>query len=111
MVAAPVLAGVRNMPVRRLRVLHCPEMVGGHPQQLARAERARGLDSWSVVFRPSKFQYAADEILWRDREPRLMCEAKRWLMRGRALWHYDIVHFNFGKSLFPEPVFGRPGAG
>jgi hypothetical protein len=93
-----------------LRVLHCPEMVGGHPQQLARAERARGLDSWSVVFRPSKFHYAADEVLWRDRESRLMCEAKRWLMLGRALWHYDIVHFNFGKSLFPEPIFPRPGA-
>src|ERR1700687_1119855 len=92
-----------------LRVLHCPEMVGGHPQLPPLAKRARGLDSWSVVFRHSKFQYAADEVLWRDRESRLMCEAKRWLTLGRALWNYDIIHFNFGKSLFPEPFFPPPG--
>jgi hypothetical protein len=85
-------------------------MVGGHPQQLARAERAGGLKSWSVVFRPSKFQYAADEVLWRARQSRLVCEAKRWLLVGRALWQFDIVHFNFGKSMLPEPVYlGPPG--
>jgi hypothetical protein len=92
-----------------LRVLHCPEMVGGHPQQLARAERERGLDSWSVVFRPSKFQYDADEVLWRDRDSRVVREAKRWLMVGRALWSYDIIHFNFGRSLLPEPTLPSGG--
>jgi hypothetical protein len=98
-------------PKQTLRILHCPEMVGGHPQQLARAERSRGLQSWSIVFRPSKFQYDADEILWRDRESRLMREAKRWLMLGRALCQYDIIHFNFGRSLFPQPIFPPPGSG
>ena len=97
------------MANKPLRVLHCPEMVGGHPQQLARAERERGLRSWSLVFRPSKYQYATDEVLWNEHDGRLTCEAKRWLMLGRALWHYDLIHFNFGKSLLPEPTFPVPG--
>jgi hypothetical protein len=50
---------------RPLRVLHGPEMVGGHAQELARAERALGLDSWSVVWQMSPLQFRCDEILCR----------------------------------------------
>ncbi len=92
-----------------LRVLHAPYMVGGHPQQLARAEREVGLESWSVAFRESKFQYPADEILWNDNDGRLAGECKRWGLLARSLWHYDIVHFNFGQTFMPARPFSGNG--
>ncbi len=95
--------------MRPLRVLHCPDMVGGNSQILRATERELGVDSWAVSFRTSKYQYATDEVLWRDSDSRLLCEAKRWRMLARALWHFDIIHFNFGKTLFPEPAFPPPG--
>lgn len=97
---------------RPLRVLHAPYMIGGHPQQLARAERGVGLESWSVAFRPSKFQYSADEILWQDHQSPLVGEFKRWGLLARCLWNYDIIHFNFGQSLLPArsfPIGGGKG--
>jgi hypothetical protein len=30
-------------------------------------------------------------------------------MLGRALWNYDIIHYNFGRSLFPELTFPPAG--
>src|SRR4051794_27882490 len=97
------------MTAQPLRVLHCPHMVGGNSQHLARAERQLGLQSWAVSFRSSKFQYATDEVLWREQDGRLLCEAKRWHMLLRALWSFDVIHFNFGKTLFPEPGFPVAG--
>src|SRR5207249_1286747 len=86
-----------------LRVLHCPDMVGGHPQGLARAERALGLQSRSVVFRPSIYDYSADEVLWKDADPIPVREWKRWGLLGRALRDFDVIHFNFGRTMLPEP--------
>jgi hypothetical protein len=43
--------------MRPIRVLHCPELVGGNAQQLARAERAVGLDSVAVAFDQTVFAY------------------------------------------------------
>jgi glycosyltransferase involved in cell wall biosynthesis len=85
-------------------------MIGGHPQQLARAERALGLESWSVAFRKSKFQYPTDEILWQDHDSALIGEVKRWGLLARCLWQYDIVHFNFGQSLLPARSFPSAGS-
>jgi hypothetical protein len=36
----------------KIRVLHCPEMVAGNPQQLARAERELGIERWVVALIP-----------------------------------------------------------
>lgn len=92
-----------------LRVLHCPEMVGGHPQGLARGECALGLKSRSVVFRSSKFEYPTDETLWRHDDSLITREWKRWGLLGRALRHFDVVHFNFGRTLAPEVTSGGRG--
>lgn len=85
-----------------IRVLHCPHIVGGNPQGLARAERELGLESWVVTFTGSPFGYPVDEILWRDEESPIVSEIKRWRLLYRALKDFDIVHFNFGHSILPH---------
>jgi hypothetical protein len=93
---------------RPLRVLHAPGAVGGHPQGLARAERELGLDSHSLVYEASPFGYEADEVvlgLSPTLADRVRLEAFRFRALGRALsGRYDVVHFNFGQSLFPRPI-------
>ena len=85
-----------------LRVLHCPSNVGNHPQGLARGERLAGLDSTCVTFEQSVFTYEVDELL-ATRNP-LEFERRRWALLRRALREADVVHFNFGRSLFPPPL-------
>jgi hypothetical protein len=76
-------------------------MTGGNPQGLARAECELGLRSWSVSFRESPFGYAADEILWPEGTSRAVREARRWSLLWRAIREFDVIHFNFGRSLLP----------
>jgi hypothetical protein len=83
-----------------LRVLHCPSNVGNNPQGLAHGERAAGLDSVCVSF-DDLFGYEADESLATPNPLRL--ESRRWRLLLRALRDFDVVHFNFGRSLFPPP--------
>jgi glycosyltransferase involved in cell wall biosynthesis len=88
-----------------LRVLHCPEIVGGMPGELARAERALGVDSRAVAFENSIFQYSIDEVLYAPEAGRLTREWRRWGLLRRALTQFDVVHFNFGRTLMPDRTF------
>lgn len=95
-----------------LRVLHCPDCVGGQAGTLAAAERAIGLDSWSVSLVDGAFGHLVDEVLGRQpgrlgSRPRF--EAARWRLVLRALREFDVVHFNFGRTILPGPPL--PGAG
>ncbi len=85
-------------------------MVGGNPQGLATAERALGLQSWAIEFAQSRLQYPADEVLARTRMGRLLLEARRFGVLWRALRDFDVVHFNFGLSIFPrrQPLDSGP---
>jgi glycosyltransferase involved in cell wall biosynthesis len=78
--------------------------VGGHPPQLALAERELGLDSRCVAVDAPPFGYTVDEVL--DRGSRVGRELRRWRLLLRALRNADVVHFNFGSSLLP-PLYGR----
>lgn len=94
-----------------IRVLHCPKMVGGCPQQLARAEREVGLvESLSVAFDRRQFDYEGDEVLFADSDNLVVREIKRWRLLWRAIRKFDIVHFNFGQSIMPiwVPPSARP---
>jgi len=84
-----------------IRVLHCPTMVGGNPQQLARAQREVGLESWAISFKQSPFGYESDEILYTAGDSMYKKEAKRWILLWRALKKFDFIHFNFGQSIMP----------
>jgi hypothetical protein len=83
-----------------LRVLHCPSNVGNNPQGLARAERRAGLDSTCVAFE-DLFGYEADESL--ATSSAVEFERRRWGLLRRALRDYDVIHFNFGRTMFPAP--------
>ena len=100
-------AGARSAD-RPLRVLHVPGATGGHPQGLARAERELGLDSRSIVFEASPFGYEADRGRARARPVASRSRAARGVplppARARAAGCYDVVHYNFGQSLFPRPI-------
>jgi glycosyltransferase involved in cell wall biosynthesis len=86
---------------RKIRVLHCPAIVAGNAQHLARAERELGIESWAVAFVKSPFGYETDEVLWDAKDNAIMREIKRWRLLSRALKGFDIVHFNFGRSIMP----------
>ena len=86
----------------QIRVLHCPTSVGGNPQGLAKMERQLGLDSKSVVFEQNYFQYPTDEILQDQFDNKITIEIKRFKLLCKVLRDYDIVHFNFGKTIFPQ---------
>ena len=88
---------------RPMRVLHCPTDVGGHPQCMARMERELGVHSISVVFRPSKYQYESDRVLFQDGDSFLQRQIKTWSTVCLAAAEFDIIHYNFGQSL----IFGR----
>lgn len=87
---------------RPLRVLHCPAMVGGNAQELARAERELGLNSISVVLYPSSIGFEADEEISLKKEGLLSFELNRWNLFLRGLKSFDIIHFNFGRSIMPH---------
>ena len=86
-----------------MRVLHCPEIVGGNAQQLARAERGLGLESKAIAFRQTYFAYESDEVLLQANAGRLKLELARWRLFWRAL-SYDVIHYNFGQSIMPVAI-------
>jgi glycosyltransferase involved in cell wall biosynthesis len=86
----------------RLRVLHVPGTVGGNPQGLARAERALGVDSVSVALVASPFGYRPDRVLREPPGARLRFELRRARLLIEAMTRYDVVHFNFGRTIVPR---------
>ena len=96
------------MSERRLRVLHCPDVVGGHAPQLARAERAAGCASRAIALGPNRYGYEVDETLGSPSSGRLAREWQRWRLLRRALAGFDVIHFNFGSSIFGRRMFDLP---
>jgi glycosyltransferase involved in cell wall biosynthesis len=88
--------------MKRIRVLHCPGIVGGNPSGLAHAERELGLNSWAVAFRQNVFSYPIDEILLKSPDHRIANMAARLSLLWRALTDYDVIHYNFGQTIFPS---------
>ena len=84
-----------------IRVLHVPGIAGGNPAELARAERALGLESWCVALDANPMGYPVDESHSPRDMGRLGLEAMRWRLLWRAWRDYDVIHFNFGQTLMP----------
>ncbi len=89
-----------------MRVLHCPEIVGGNAQQLARSERELGLESRAVVFRQNYLNYETDRALLPANGPRWKVELVRWKLFWSAL-SCDVVHYNSGQTIMPAAVHFR----
>jgi hypothetical protein len=92
---------------RPLRILHVPDLVGGNPPALARAERELGLASICTAYTPSAFGYEPDVLLRPSGVGRLRFEGRRARLLWQALTAFDLVHFNFGRSLLPHPLAFR----
>jgi hypothetical protein len=84
----------------RLRILHCPALVGGNPSALSRAQRSAGAQSWCVTLDANPFGYEVDEDLHAGRG-RLRREIARWKLVMRALREFEVIHYNFGRSMAP----------
>lgn len=89
-----------------VRVLHCPLIVGGNPQGLARAERTLGLKSRTVSFTRGPFGYECDEVLWTDPSAVIRNQIARCRLLWRAVRNFDVVHFNFGTPILPTSFRG-----
>jgi hypothetical protein len=76
-------------------------MVGGNAQNVARTERCLGLESHSVAFSRSAYDYPIDEILWDERAGPLIQQRKCWALLLRAWRDFDVIHYNFGTSIVP----------
>lgn len=85
-----------------LKILHCPDLVGGNPYGIAKAERAIGLTSHCVALRPHPFGYPADQILSSGGE--IAAQIARWRLLALAMGDYDVIHFNFGQSTMPQRI-------
>lgn len=87
-----------------LRVLHAPCLVAGNPGRLAQAERNVGLASWCISADPNPYGYPVDEQGRTIGEGRLGFELQRWRLLLRAVRDFDVVHFNFGRTFFPNTL-------
>lgn len=79
-----------------IRVLHCPHQIGGQAANVARHERALGLESVAIAFSETVLEYPIDEILWGVNSSKFAQERARWHLFARALREFDVIHYNFG---------------
>ena len=84
-----------------MRVIHAPSVVAGNAIGLSQAERSIGLDSRVVAVLPHAFGYQQDVTWARNR---LSIELRRRSLLRYVLANADVVHFNFGSSLYPRTL-------
>jgi len=84
----------------RLRILHLPDLVGGHPTALCAGERSLGAISKTLSLNPSPFGYESDVGLQHQNGNVLQRWSERVSTFARIRNRFDVFHFNFGSSLF-----------
>ncbi|AEP09352.1 glycosyltransferase family protein [Micavibrio aeruginosavorus] len=89
---------------KKIKILHCPTMVGGNPQGLSKAEKSMGLDSSSLVLQKTFYSYAADRVLFDNNCSFIEREFLRWVEIFCVLKKNDVIHYNFGQSLAPNII-------
>jgi glycosyltransferase involved in cell wall biosynthesis len=85
----------------RMRILHTPWNVGGHPVGLSHAERELGLESEVVTFEHDPFAFEVDRSLYRPGVAPWRTAPDRLRFLAQAVRRYDVFHFNFGSTLLP----------
>jgi glycosyltransferase involved in cell wall biosynthesis len=86
-----------------MRVLHCPTVVGGNAWALSRAERKLGIESDLVIFKSNWLNYKYDKNLHLEKYYLPHNIIKLLLFFRNAINHYDVFHFNFGRSIIDYP--------
>jgi len=100
-VPMPRAAEAPDFGRRRLRILHLPVDLGGHPAALARAQRALGHDAVAanLAWSPFGFHGDVDYGVEPGRPSRLLRrEFGRAVLFARSL-RADVVHAHFGQTL------------
>lgn len=87
-----------------MKVLHVPTNTGGHPQGLARAERALGIDSRAVTLMQTRYAMDVDEVLWPEGTGALASLSRQFSLIRRAVRDHDIIHYNFGRTIAALPL-------
>jgi hypothetical protein len=89
-----------------LRVLHLPDVIGGHPPALAGGERLLGAHAVTLSCQPSIYDYPADIMLGASDDNFLKKLNARWCAFLDVRSSFDVYHFNFGASLLHFPQYG-----
>jgi glycosyltransferase involved in cell wall biosynthesis len=74
----------------------------GNAPSLARAERSIGLKSWSIAYKKDPYNYPFDEVMLSEEVSVVDREWARFRLLKRAIFDFDIIHFNFGLSIMPQ---------
>ncbi|MBK7674968.1 MAG: glycosyltransferase family 1 protein [Candidatus Accumulibacter sp.] len=91
-----------------MKVLHLPEVIGGNAQGLSRHLQMLGVDSVTWTVRQNYFGYPADRVIVNIGDSFLTSQFKKLLALRYVFGPYDIIHFNFGSSLFGSHINYRP---
>lgn len=85
-----------------MRILHLPTHVGNQPWGVSLAERSLGHESRVLVYRKLNPSYGADFDLHFERRPWIGRSAMAFRYFLRSLATFDIFHFYFATSFFPN---------
>jgi len=85
------------------RILHCPENIGNNAKCLSDKEKQQGYRSFSISLRNDAFGFKADQTLVPSGSF-ILGELARWRLLFIALFHFDVIHFNNGKTIMPHRV-------
>jgi hypothetical protein len=88
-----------------VKVFHLPTTVGGNPQGLSRHLRELGVDSVTMCLAQNYFAYPADIVLWDEHDGVVARELARFRALLTILRQADVVHFNFGSTLYQPTTF------
>lgn len=83
-----------------MKVIHIPYGIG--ISALAHALRAKGVDATSCSLRSHHYSYLADQCLNFDQYPPEKADELRKAFFNEAIEKYDIFHFHFGETFFPD---------
>jgi len=85
------------------RILHCPENLGNNAKRLSDYEKKMGFNSWSISLRKEAFGFEADQTLVKSGSF-ILGELARWRLLWVAVFNYEVIHFNNGKTIMPHRV-------
>lgn len=94
-----------------MKILHVPSECGNVGPIMAKCQRDLGCDAKSIVFAANHVAFPADENLIKPGRSKLdliKLEFLRWWVLCRAL-SYDVIHYNYGSSIVPTPIFAGEG--
>ena len=89
-------------PLSDKRILHAPFEIAGNMGLITRYLRRNGVDAVSANYYDSWLKYACDINLNVNKQPPEQAKKMVELFASKAMKAFDIFHFHFAQSLFPD---------